>query len=397
MPATKQAYENKCLKISAGRLEYLDTLLDGYLKEDYRQFFIVRAHRFGVPIYEYCGGTSTKEYGIKQDTISCVFSITKPMTSTLIMKLLEDGLLDITDPVSNYLDCFKSGGKDGIMLWQLMTHSSGIIDEDNDNFKNQYIEKLGLTRPDDDASDEIHEEFNRQLKIKLGLDENAPYSDIHEYIFSKFTPTKYPGEIMAYSNTGYYYLGKVIEKVSGMTISDYGRKVLFEPLGMVDSFYSLPEDRFHRVVGRNERCIEHEWLNTEDHYKWPGAMGGVKTTVIDLCRFGDMLLNKGTLDGVRVLSPASIREMSVNHNLNIANPAAWDSWGLGFNLRGTKKDDAGVLRSEFSLEHGGMCGHKFLADPEYGVVISVFTGEYDPPGKNVFYPINNIIISALDL
>jgi len=311
------------------------------------------------------------------------------------MKLLEDGLLDIVDPVSNYLDCFK-GGKEGILIWQLMAHSSGIIDEDNADFRNEYIKKLGLVRPEGHADAEVRDEFEKQLKSKLGLDTDASDGASYDCIFSKFTPTKQPGELMVYSNTGYYYLGKLIEKVSGMTINEYSRKVLFEPLGMVDSFYSLPKDRFHRVAGRNERCAEHEWINTEEHYTWPGAMGGLKTTVIDLCRFGDMILGGGTLDGVRILSPASVREMSTNHNAGMMYSSSWDSWGLGFNVRGTKKDDAGVLRSAASLEHGGMCGHKFLADPEYGVVISVFTGEYDPPGKNVFYPINNMIISALD-
>lgn len=182
-----------------------------------------------------------------------------------------------------------------------------------------------------------------------------------------------------------------------MSINEYSRKVLFEPLGMKDSFYSLPEDRFFRVAGRNERCLEHAWLNTEDHYKWPGAMGGLKTTVIDMCRFGDMFIAGGTLNGVRVLSPVSVREMCRDHNCQLSAKNPMDSWGLGINIRSLKKDDAGVLRSERSLEHGGMCGHKFLADPEYGITISIFTGEYDPPGKNIFFPIHNVILSALGI
>lgn len=90
------------------------------------------------------------------------------------------------------------------------------------------------------------------------------------------------------------------------------------------------------------------------------AQNGLKTAVVDLCRFCDMVLSQGQLNGVNILSPASIREMSENHNFDMKN--AWDTWGLGWNLRGRKKDDAGVLRSAVSLEHGGWVGSKVLCD-----------------------------------
>lgn len=394
MPSTTQAIENKNLKLCIERFEYLDKLLDDFILKDHRQFIIVRAHRYGVPIYEYCGGVSTKEYGINQDTISCVFSITKVVTSTLIMKLQEQGLLDIGESVSTYLDCFK--GKEDIQIWHLMTHTSGIDDEEFGAFKNDYLEKLGLKRPEKNDPQEIQDEFDIKLKKALGLSETTSIEECYDFMYTLYKPTKKPQEVMSYCNTGFYYLGKLIEKVSGVSLNDYSRKVIFEPLGMNDSFYCLPEEKFHKVAGRNERCCEHEWINTEDHFKWPGAMGGLKTTVVDLCRFGDMLLAKGTLDGVRILSPASVKEMWKDHNHKLSKNNPFDSWGLGFNLRSTKKDDAGVLRSANSLEHGGMCGHKFLADPEYGITISIFTGEYSGSFVNVFYPINNVIISALD-
>ena len=396
MPATKQAYENKNLRIYTPQLERLDTRLDGFLDEDQRQFFIVRAHRCGVPIYEYCGGTSTKEYGIKQDTISCVASITKPAAAAMIMRLQEDGLLDVADCVGAYFDSFQGGGKENIQIYHLLSHSSGILDEDFYDYKCECSKNLGLTSPQDDASDEEYREYEKQFNEKLGLGESANRMDRDQVLIKNFTPTKNPCEVVSYCNFGYRVIGRLIEKVSGMSIDEYSKKVLFEPLGMIDSHFLLPEEKWARAAGRNEKCSDSEYLNSKYCFLNDMASGGLKTTVIDLCRFGDMLLNKGTLDGARILSPASIREMSTNHNTNIVNASDWNSWGLGFNVRGTKKDDAGVLRSAVSLEHGGANGHKFLADPEYGVVISVFTGEYKDYGKNVFYTVNNMIISALD-
>jgi len=397
MSATKQAYENRDLKVYAPQLERLDARLDEFLSEDHRQFMIVRAHRYGVPIYEYCGGVSTKEYGIKQDTLSCVASITKPVAAALIMKLQEDGLLDVVDSMSMYFDSFKGDDKESIQIYHLLTHTSGIIDDDFFEFQREYVKnEFGISFPPDGATDEEWRDFEKKVNQKMGLDEEASFHDRSQQMLAFFKPTKKPCDVMSYCNFGYRVIGKLVEKVSGMTIDEYAKKVIFEPLGMADSHFFLPEEKWQRMAGRNEKCCDQEYLNSEHCFMNDMASGGMKTTVIDMCRFGDMILGGGTLDGVRILSPASIREMSTNHNLKIVEAGEWDSWGLGFNVRGTKKDDAGVLRSAVSLEHGGAWGHKFLADPEYGVVISVFTGEYDPPGKNVFYPINNMIISALD-
>lgn len=395
MPATQQAIENKALGIYLPQLERLDAVLDGYIRDDLRQFMIVRAHRYGVPIYEYCGGTSTNPDGVRQDGISCVFSITKPTVSTLIMKLQEDGLLDISEPVAAHLDYFR--GKENILIWHLMTHSGGIVDEDYYNFQNEYAKtEFGLTVPGHESSGEEWAAFSLAMNQQLGLAADADYELRNQALFALFTPTKSPGELMSYSNVSYRFLGKLIAAVSGTSIDEYSRRVLFEPLGMNDTHFILPKEKWDRVTGRGERCSEYGYVNSPNCYENDRGSGGLKSTVIDLCRFGDMLLGNGTLDGVRVLSPASVREMSQNHNRKLSEKQVWDSWALGFNLRGGKKDDAGVLRSDQSLEHGGMCGCKFLADPVYGVSISMMTGEYNPPGKNVYYPVNNIIISALD-
>jgi len=404
MSVTKQAYEDKKLNVYIPQLERLDDRLDMFMEEDQRQFFIVRAHRYGVPIYEYCNGLSTNDYGIKQDSISCVFSITKPVAAVLIMKLQEDGLLDISDPMGRYFECFQGEGKSEMCVWHFMTHTSGIVEEKFEKFKNDYVQKeYGLSRGEN-ISNEEYEEFEKKLNEKMGLNENANYDERNLIFLKKFKPEKGPGQVMSYCNLGYRFLGKLVQKISGMSIEEYGRKVLFDPLGMVDSHFILPHEKWHRVAGRNEKCVDYQYVNSENCFTNDRASGGLKSTVIDMCRFGDMLLGEGTLDGVRILSPASVREMSKNHNYMLSENDPWSSWGLGFNLRSTKKDDAGVLRSACSLEHGGACGHKFLADPEYGVSISIFTGEYDSPVftadhvevKNIYYAINNMIIAAMN-
>ena len=404
MPATKKAIENKKLNLYIPQLERVDERLDMFMEEDQRQFIIVRAHRYGVPIYEYCGGVSANDSGIKQNTISCVFSITKPVAGCLIMKLQEDGLLDISDPMCRYFDIFEGDGKEGICIWHLLTHTSGLVEDEFHKYQNEYLQKeYGLSWPEN-ATDDEYRAFEKLLNQKMGLDESADHYERMKILFKGFKPEKGPGQIMSYNNFGYMMIGKLIEKVSGISIDEYSRKVLFAPLGMKDTHFILPKKKWARAAARNEKCNGHDFLHSERLFTNDIASGSLKSTVADMCRFGDMLLGNGKLDGVRVLSPASICEMKKDHNYKLSEENPWSSWGLGFNIRTTKKDDAGVLRSAFSLEHGGAFGHKFLADPEYGVTICVFTGEYEAKvfngehakARNIFYSINNMIIAALD-
>ena len=127
---------------------------------------------------------------------------------------------------------------------------------------------------------------------------------------------------------------------------------------------------------------------------------GLKSTVADLTRFGQMYLNHGTLDGVRVLSPASIRELVANHNGKLP-PAVYDgeefdsSWGLGWNVKESKKDDSGILRSPRSFEHAGFGCTRLLCDPDADVVAAYFTVCITDTYVNL-NRFNNIVIGAIN-
>ena len=392
MPATAFA-SNPKNGINPERFELLDTLVDSFIEKEYKQFFVVRAHRFSVPIYEYCAGENTKPYGLKQDSITPVFSCTKPITAVLIMKLQEDGILDVCDPVISYLP-WLGAGKDGIQIWHLLTHTSGIIDEDFFKYSGEFCDKFfGLKEPGDDAKHEEWEEYHNKVKEKIGLPVISSRDEVDRYFLERFTLTRTPREIMSYGMTAFNLLGDVITAATGKSIDEYAREALFEPLGMTNSHFIVPEKKYDRVIGRKEGATGVPWINSSDCMSNTHAQNGLKTTVEDLCRFGDMVLARGELDGKIILSPASIREMSENHNYDLPN--AWDSWSLGWNLRGKKKDDAGILRSAVSLEHGGWAGSKVLCDPVYGLSLAIFSGEWKESPKSGLNNIINVIYSAL--
>jgi len=392
MPATTFA-ANPELRINLERFEILDALIDGFIQKEYKQFFVVRAHRFGVPVYEHCAGENTKPYGLTQDSITPVFSCTKPITAVLIMKLQEDGLLDVCDPVVSYLP-WMGEGKEGIQIWHLLTHTSGIIDEDFFKHCENMCEKyFGLKEPEHGAGDEAWKEYGNKVKEKAGLSADASRDEVDHYFLARFTPTKAPHEIMSYGMTGFNLLGDIITAVTGKTLEEYAREVLFSPLGMTNSHFIVPKDKYDQVIGRKEGMQGVPWINSESCMNNMHAQNGLKTTVVDLCRFGDMVLAQGEIDGKIYLSPASIREMSDNHNADL--DGFWNSWGLGWNVRGKKKDDAGILRSATSLEHGGWAGAKMICDPVYDLSLAIFSGEPDPVPKYCLNNIINVIYSAM--
>lgn len=391
MPIAKQVEECK-LRINTERFQVLDTLVDSFIEKNYKQFFVIRAHRFGVPIYTYSAGENSKPYELGQDSITPVFSCTKPITAVLIMKLQEDGLLDVCDPVVSYLP-WLGNDKAGILIWHLLTHTSGIIDDDFFKFREDFTSKAyGFDKPANDVSDDEWDTYNSNVKQKIGLPDDASRDEVEHFFLKRFEPKKMPHEIMSYGMTAFNLLGDIITAVTGKSIGDYACETLFAPLGMDNSYFTVPEDKYVQVIGRKEGALGYPWINSPDCMNNTHAQNGLKSTVSDLCRFCDMILAQGELDGKIILSPASIREMSENHNFKLNE---WDSWGLGWNLRGRKKDDAGVLRSAVSLEHGGWAGSKILCDPIYGLSLAIFSGEWDPSEKSGVNNIINVIYSSL--
>lgn len=268
---------------------------------------------------------------------------------------------------------------------------------------------MGLTSPEDEASDEEWTAFKRAVHEKLGLTFDPECRDRLQdpnYIISLKLPVNYgPRSHMTYCNYGYQRLKDIIDAVTGEPIDQFAQRVLFHPLGMHDTYWRVPKEKWGRILGRNEKCMGFPWINSEASHQNESGSGGLKTTPNDITRFCQMILNGGELNGVRVLSKASVREMTANHNdgMSLKGNTDWSAWGLGWNIRCDKMDDSGCLRSPGCLDHGGWAGHKIFADPETGLVFAMYGGEYNPrdmkPGSRPFTwlgEVSNVLYSALD-
>ncbi|MCL1859639.1 MAG: beta-lactamase family protein [Oscillospiraceae bacterium] len=401
MPKTKQAVEQAAkLGLYIPQLDKLDERLNEFIEQDRCQAIVIKAMRYGVPIFEGCYGTSTNEYGVHLDTIFPVASNTKPIIATLIMILLEEGRLELETRISKFLPEYTGGGRENIQLWHFLTHTSGIVDDEFYKSIDDYVRnELKVERPDENNStDEDWKQYDLKIKEALNLPEDYDDDKIWDVLSLKVDLKNQPRTIMSYCNHGYQKLKDVICAITGETIDSYAQCVLFDPLGMIDSHWRLPKEKYGRVLGRNEKCQGHGWINSEENYNRESGAGGLKTTANDMSNFCEMILNEGKYNNRRILSPASVREMTKNYNSSLPN--AWDSWGLGWNYRGAKVDDAGVLRSERAIEHGGWAGHKILIDPDRGLSVIIYTGEYNEPNDMGSFgnwgKINNMVIAALD-
>ena len=308
------------------------------------------------------GGTA-----MTKDAIFRIASMTKPITSVGVMMLVEDGKLRLDDDVAKYLPQFKSPkvvtsinekagtfetrpAKRAITIRHLLTHTSG----------------LGYA-----WSDPTEAFLQRTLK------QTEPEMPL----------VRDPGERWTYSAST-RVLGDVIEKVSGQRIDAFLKARILDPLGMKDTSYGVSRSAYGRVVTVHQRIDGKlvEQANTEPLQVSVRGDGGLYSTASDYARFIRMFLNKGELDGKRLLSERTVREMTQNQIGSLvieqqptSEPArskpyplgaGHDKWGLGFQLAVPRGKNA-YGRSAGSYSWAGINNTHFWVDPprEIGAIL----------------------------
>jgi CubicO group peptidase (beta-lactamase class C family) len=312
------------------------------------------AHRGQVVSFSAVGNQDSEaQIPMKVDSIFQVASMTKPITATGIMILMEDGLLALTDPVQKYLPAFSKiklmtkseegdlqeirNPKRPITIRDLMTHMSG----------------MGGGYPD--LIKDLFDERDRTLAEAVDLFPQRPL---------EFEP----GTQWGYSNMGIATLGRIIEVVSGKSYEEFLAERIFNPLEMTDSHFFLPEEKQNRVavmyrydgstLARADLDLFHSGA------KYPSPEAGLYSTAQDLFRFYQMMLNGGSLGGKRVLSKASVNLMTT---LQTGDLKAGFSPGMGFGLGWSvvrSVDGMFRLNSIGTFGHGGLYRTYGFVDPQ---------------------------------
>ena len=348
--------------MSEERLRRIVSMAGDWVAQGIHPALVVLVARRGVIFIHEAFGHLTPEPDsppLELDSIFPLASITKPITATAAMILVEDGLLGLNRPVWWYIPEFAGEGKDMVMVHHLLTGTSGLRDEDVYAYAEE--NKVSVEIP--------------------ALDDETQHPVIHEYLCRRYNAplSKPPATEMSYSGFGFELLGEIVRRVSGKSLADFAKERIFEPLGMKDTDYIVPREMYSRIVRRSTDA-PNSFVDDREGWDVPWACDNVFSTAMDMAIFGQMFLNKGCYGGNRILSPASVAEMTRNQIPGIG--AEWGPfvfpeacYGLGWFVRASKKNlaYAETLQSPEAFAHGGAGGVYLWVDPTHEIVGAYFS------------------------
>lgn len=309
---------------------------------------------------------SDAESLFQEDTIRRIASVTKLFTAAAIFQLVEQGKLFLRQSVSEWIEEFKNATYDKIQIWHLLTHTSGL-QADPGYFQEPYPrgwwDFLFAFEPETEGPDAVTdpeelEKLRRSRWIRALLSGQ---------------PLSAPGEQWSYSSAGYNILGEIVSRASGIPYEQYVMDKIAKPLGMTRTYFDIPKELHDEVCWINEHEMNRDTMEHDRTYSPQRAGGGMNSTLDDLYRFGQMLLNKGMLDGVKILSRKSVEKLSANILNSGVEGFCWGgriknfTYGLGANLTG---HDDWLPVGSYGHEGAGRC--KLIVDPQHQSVAVFF-------------------------
>lgn len=363
------------VEVSAERLNRIDTMLLQSIENKWIAGAVGLIARDGRIIYNRSFGVSDLGNGtpMQTDNIFRIASQTKAIVSIGLMMLFEEGKFLLDDPVSKYIPDFanptvldKFNEKDTtfttiparreITIRDLLTHTSGI-------------DYAGIGSPTMNA---VYSKAG--IAGGFGNDKVTIGDDIK--LLAKQPLVHQPGEKFTYG-LNVDVIGYLIEILSGEKLDRFMRKNLFDPLGMDDTWFYLPEEKQNRLVKVNtEDANRHVTAMPQEYVNYPLLKGtyfsggaGLSSTTKDYAIFLQMLLNNGEYNGKRLLSRRTVELIICNQigDLDIGR----DKFGLGFQIT-TKEGQAQLGITEGSFAWGGYFGTTYWADPQERLVCLLF-------------------------
>lgn len=281
-----------------------------------------------------------------ENTLWDMASLTKVVgMTTAMMQLTEAGKVDLDAPVQRYLPEFTGRNKDRVTVRHLLTHSSGLP-----AWRPLYKETWSPAEA-------------RALAVATALD-------------------TLPGVQMVYSDLGAIVLGLIVERVSGESLDAYLARHVFGPLGMTSTQYRPGRELLPRIAPTEYDPWRQRKIHGEVHDENAFALGGVSahaglfSTGHDVARFVRMYLNGGTLDGVRIASPETIRRFTTVQDSTLSNRAlGWET------PNGT--NSAGHLLKRPAFGHTGFTGTSIWVDPSRDLFVILLSNRVNPTRMNL--------------
>lgn len=365
---------------STDRLKIIDTRLNEWVEKGWMQGATALIIRNGKVVYHKAVGYNDLEAKVplKKDDIFRIASQTKAITSVAIMILFEEGKLLLDDPVAKYIPAFRKQqvlasfnevdttyttvpAKSDITIRQLLTHTSGLgYAQIGSKEANAIYAKSNLTAGIGVVGDDLLSAMNRLAKLPL----------MHQ-----------PGERWTYGLNS-DLLGCLVEVIASQTLDQFFKTRIFEPLGMQDTYFTIPATKASRLVklyrelpnGKlekspgnmlNGRTITPEYPLQASAYYSGGA--GLSSTIGDYGIFLQMLLNGGVYNGKRILSRRTVDMMTTNQIGEVSYGGGQDKFGLGFSII-MAKSEGRTPANVGTFAWGGAFATSYWVDPKEKMV-----------------------------
>ncbi len=364
--------------MSAERIQRLDNVMKSFVTDGKLPGFTAILIRNGQIVYHKAYGVSdvATKRAMQKDDIFRIASMTKAITATAVMMLYEQGKFGLDDPISRYIPEFKNPtvltsfrfsdstytsqpAKSEITIRQLLNHTSGLgygVIDGEERFRAMY-KKAGITDLFTTEPISVGESVKKLAKLPLHFN---------------------PGEKYSYSE-GLDVLGYFVEVVSGMPFDQFLRTHLFEPLGMNDTYFYVPDAKanrlvtIHRPAAAGFEAFPVTFYDPE--YPRKGAKqffsggAGLSSTAKDYATFLQMLVNGGAYNGKRFLSRTTTELLTVSNQTGTlyGDENGLMHFSLGFSVVNPRGHDRG-LGSVGKFNWGGYFNTNYFADPQEKIV-----------------------------
>lgn len=395
--ASLQPYTKVAQGFSAARLKNIDVVMNKYIDANKLVGTLSLVARNGQIVHLSANGLRDKENALPmtEDTIFRIYSMTKPITAVAAMTLWEQGKFQMNDPISKYLPelanlkVYVSGAGENMVLEDAKSPIRVI-----DLFMHTAGFSYGFTGSEVD---------NLYRNSPIGLGKASPETVLQE--LAKLPLNHQPGTKWHYGvNTD--VVGFMVERITGMKLGVYMQQVVFDPLDMKDTGFSVaPQNvvRFAEVYGPNDKG--QTVLNADeplgDFLSDPAIHnggGGLTSTIGDYYKFAQMLLNKGEYKGQRILGRKTVEYLTSNHLPPALIPFAADATGEGYGLAMSvtvDKDQVLFMSSNGNYGWGGAASTYFRIDPKENMIMMSFA-QFLPMGFHPYHnEFRNVVYQAL--
>ncbi len=344
--------------IDASQLNTIDEVVRQAIADGKMPGAVVTIGHRGAIVFQRAYGhrqISPESLAMHTDTVFDLASLTKPIaTATSIMRLVDLGMIQLSDAVSEHLPEFAVEEKQDVTIEQLLLHVGGLIP---DNAMADYRDGAEVAR-------------SNFLKLKLNYK---------------------PGTRFRYSDVGFQVLGELIKAKTGKSVAEFGEEAIFRPLGMRQTGFLPRKALRNRAAATQQR--EGRWMIGEVHdpraYVMDGVAGhaGLFSTADDLAIYAQMMLQQGRFGEATILQPETVRRMTAAYE--VPGNTSGTPWtrGLGWDKRSPYSSNRGETMTDDAYGHGGFTGTAIWIDPGLDLFVIFLSNRVHPDGKGLVNPL----------